>query len=881
MTHSKQKEFNLMKILIRTLLLAGCLKKHGQNLFGFNGVSAMKQRGSFALIMAAAFITTAAPDAQAVNFLWNNTGSQWTSGSSWTNGVAPTSTSSSGTDDIQFGNYGANNNTVVLTLSRAAASMAFLAGANAYNINSFDGTQNLLISKGLTNSSTATQTFGISVAQNFGDSTWTQVTGGSLVFNNNVGLTGSTSSTSRTLTLAGGGTFTFNAGITSGTSPSSKLTINNAGGTVNLNAANTMGGGTVITAGQVNFNNAQSLGTGILEFAPTTGTTYGSSILNNNKGTAIVLTGLTGVLWSGVGPAGIQIGTSLSTANNNIDFGSGLVTATTSRQMNIAGTGVTISMGTLTTTGTANSYTFTFDSSGSTGVAGTGGNTIDLDGWKIATSGTANVVHQINGSANVNIGTIENGTVGRTNGVEFNSSGVTRLTGNNTYTGSTAFGGGTNIISGNNSAAVGNVSISGSKTIVRLDNNNAISSSSSLLGAGSGSLTPNTLDLKADGDFTFNSYGVGNLSATAGNNMAFTNSGGSQKTVTFTNANNYITSTAAGERTLANNSSNLLLDFDGNIEIGSTSTQTTTFTGAGNFNVDGNLLDTGVGGSRTLNKKGDGTLTLRGSGNNYRGSTTVDRGRLDLYGNVTVSTNITVSTDGTVSVASVTRPATATLDVKSGATLLNNSTTTVYSGGNLVVNGTAGGVILESNGLLSGSGTVGNVNLKSGAFLTPGNSAGLLTASSASWAANSTYQWQIDNATGTAGTNWDLFSVTGALDMSALSSSAQMNLVLESLSIANYSTSSSYSWVIAKAVSLTGISAGTQDLTSLFNINSAAFNGGTAANLPNGGFQVVTGTEGSLRTLSLMAIPEPSTGALLGFGLCGLVVTRLLRRKQS
>jgi len=197
------------------------------------------------------------------------------------------------------------------------------------------------------------------------------------------------------------------------------------------------------------------------------------------------------------------------------------------------------------------------------------------------------------------------------------------------------------------------------------------------------------------------------------------------------------------------------------------------------------------------------------------------------------------------------------------------------------VNGTAGSVVLESNGLLGGSGIVGAVTLKSGSLLTPGNSPGTLTAASSSWASGSTYEWQIDNATGTAGTNWDVFSVTGALDLSALSSTGQMNLVLESLSIANYSTSTSYTWVIAKADSFTGVGAGVTDLTSLFNINSTAFNGGAAANLPNGGFQVVTGTEGSLRTLNLMAIPEPSTGSMLGLGLAGLFATRLLRRKSS
>jgi hypothetical protein len=250
-----------------------------------------------------------------------------------------------------------------------------------------------------------------------------------------------------------------------------------------------------------------------------------------------------------------------------------------------------------------------------------------------------------------------------------------------------------------------------------------------------------------------------------------------------------------------------------------------------------------------------------------------------LYGSVTVSTNIVVSEAGAVSGASTARTATATLDVKSGATLLNNSKTTVYSGGNLIVNGTAGAVVLENNGLLGGSGTVGNVELKSGSLLNPGNSPGLLTAASSSWAAGSTYNWEIDQASGgTAGVNWDVFSVVGALDLSALSSAAQMNLVLNSLpSMDDYSTTAQYSWVFAQAGSLLGsaFTAGA-NVTDLFAINATAFNAGVG---PANGWRVEVGSTGT--TLNLMAVPEPSTGSMFGLGLAGLVVTRLLRRKIS
>ena len=223
--------------------------------------------------------------------------------------------------------------------------------------------------------------------------------------------------------------------------------------------------------------------------------------------------------------------------------------------------------------------------------------------------------------------------------------------------------------------------------------------------------------------------------------------------------------------------------------------------------------------------------------------------------------------------------------IKTNANTLTLGGANTYAGGTtvnqgaLVVNGSVGAVTVNTGGSLGGSGTVGAVTLKSGSLLNPGNSPGTLTASSSIWEAGSSYNWEIDQATGgTAGANWDLFSVTGALDLSALSSTAKMNLVLQSLSsMDDFSPTAEYSWVFAQAGSLVG--AGLADganVTDLFNITATAFNGGVG---PVNGFRVEVGTLGGVRTLNLMAVPEPSTGAMLVFGLVGLVGMRVLRRK--
>ena len=811
-----------------------------KNYAKLNMISEKNHRGLFSLILAA-LLSTSSYNAQAETFLWNNTGTNWTTDTSWTNGVHPQFTStSSTTDEVQFGNVGANFNAVNMTSTRAVQNLTFLNNANAYTFGT-PYSSLLQTRKGLTNNSTATQTFNLVVNNANGNNTWTQAAGGALVFNNTVNLNTATSTSSKTLTLTGGGTFTFNGSVNNRES-ADKVVVNAAGGTVNLNAANAIGAGFTVTAGTVNFSDAGALGTGTLELGNTSGALYGNSVLNNATGSAVTL-GNSAVTWSGTRATGVgvQIGTAASTSANNIDFGNGLVTASSSRAMNIAGTGVTVSMGTLNSTTTASSATFTID-----GV----GNTLVLDGYNIrATTQTSNRVDTLDGTANLTItGVIQNGN-SFSNGLNVKGTGVTTFSGDNTYTGSTTISAGTTILSGNNSGATGGLVLAGAsgtenKPLVKLNNVNAISSSSTILGSSSVSKV-GTLDFNAGTAYTLNSY--------SGGTMNFTNSFGQDSVVTFTNAANILTDSAGsnGGRTLQNNSANLDIVFNGSLDIGSSATDTVnTIGGAGDFVVKGNIFSTTAGSVRGLSKTGAGLLEMRGDNNNYNGNTTIFNGTISV-------TNGAVLTGTTVRVA----PSSS-------------------NSGTLLVNGTAGAVVVSARGILAGGGTVGDVTLESGSFLKPGNSPGLLTASSSTWAAESTYNWEIDNATGTAGTNWDLFSVTGALDLAALSSGAQMNLVLESLSIANFSTSAEYSWVIAQAASFigTGLENGT-DVTSLFNISSANFNSGVG---PNGGFKVEVGTDANnLRTLNLMAIPEPSTGSMLGLGLAGLVAARLLRRKSS
>ena len=279
---------------------------------------------------------TLTANSQAVNFLWNNTGTQWTSPTSWTNGAQPTATTTTGTDVVQFSNYGANFNTVDLTSTRTAQKLEFFSGANAYTFTTASAKLLEISSGGITNASSSMQTFNLRVNNSGGNYTWFTAAGGGLTFNQQVGLTTDASATSRTLTLAGDGAYVFNNNlVNNGTSLAPAAKVVYAGnGTITFNGTNIIGGsgggGFDITGGgTVNVNGGTGVGQALVTLGGASGTTNmpmlrintanGLSTLNSLKGsTSLSTMGTLDLL--GNDPNAVTIFTMNQYQGNNMNF---------------------------------------------------------------------------------------------------------------------------------------------------------------------------------------------------------------------------------------------------------------------------------------------------------------------------------------------------------------------------------------------------------------------------------------------------------------------------------------------------------------------------------------------------------------------------------
>ncbi|NBS87062.1 MAG: hypothetical protein EBS60_03140, partial [Verrucomicrobia bacterium] len=190
---------------------------------------------------------TAAPS----DYVWANSGTDWSSAASWTNNAVPSSTSTAG-----FGSTGSSATSVNVGTGQSIAAIVFYPGAFAYTWTGTDITVGNV--GGITNNSTAIQTFGNKVINSGGDATWSTVSGGSLVFNGGIDLTPANSSAGRTLTFAGAGNMTVASVIANGGTATNGAIVSASTGTNTFSGANTYGGTTKVAGGTLVLSNTNT-----------------------------------------------------------------------------------------------------------------------------------------------------------------------------------------------------------------------------------------------------------------------------------------------------------------------------------------------------------------------------------------------------------------------------------------------------------------------------------------------------------------------------------------------------------------------------------------------------------------------------------------------
>lgn len=266
----------------------------------------------------------------------------------------------------------------------------------------------------------------------------------------------------------------------------------------------------------------------------------------------------------------------------------------------------------------------------------------------------------------------------------------------------------------------------------------------------------------------------------------------------------------------------------------------------------------------TLGTSGTSTLAA-GSTVNVAGGTTVTSGTFTINGNLGGGSAITVSS--------------GTLEIGSTGSINSNTGLTVASGANFKYNSSTAytGGAINNNGTISGTGTL-NVAVTLDSLtdvLAPGNSPGVQAFGGAQTWDSFTYQWEINNFTGTnAGVDFDQVTIGGALDLTG----GPGDYVLNILSLdqgtnlagdaANFSESS-VSWTVLTASSITGFNA------SNWTVNAVGF-----SNIELGTFSLVQ--NGNSLDITYTPIPEPSAfAAMAGVGVIGIVLNRRRRQQKA
>jgi len=260
---------------------------------------------------------------------------------------------------------------------------------------------------------------------------------------------------------------------------------------------------------------------------------------------------------------------------------------------------------------------------------------------------------------------------------------------------------------------------------------------------------------------------------------------------------------------------------------------------------------TGTAGSSVV-KTGPGTQYLGGN-DAYGGGTTVAAGTLVAGASAALGTGAVTVNSGAV------------LDLVNNSTLTNPIT--VQDGATLGGVGTfdPGSLVSIQNGtLLSPDGIQ---------YLHPVATLSFGTGTPVDMGPNGGYQFDIMNATGVAGTDYDTVNVAGALSISSTPSNP-FSIYVRSIDpstgapgVANFNPGQPYTWTLLSAGSISGFS------PLDFSIDTSLFQ-----NTTNGGQFFITDS-GTDLVLNFTPVPEPSTWALMAGGLCALAAAIRLRRR--
>lgn len=317
-------------------------------------------------------------------------------------------------------------------------------------------------------------------------------------------------------------------------------------------------------------------------------------------------------------------------------------------------------------------------------------------------------------------------------------------------------------------------------------------------------------------------------------------------------------------------------------------------------------FESGLNSATTLS--GGGGFTKAGIGEfvvydafSYGGATALNGGTTTLHGSnlLPAASALTVGAAGRLAFgdSSVTQTfaslaGAGAIDFAGGATLTvgGNGASTTFSGtlenggtlaktgaGELRFDGAGGTTALTvGGGRLSGTGTVGALTIASGGTLAPGSSPGTLTAGNTTFAGGGSYLWEINNALGTAGTNWDLLSINGGLTITA-SAGNPFTFWLVSLTgadaagaVANFDPAQNATFLVAATTAgIAGFEA------SAFAVDTSGF-----ANASSGTWWLGVTGNNLVLNYTAAAIPEPSTWAAVA-GLLAWAGAAWRRRRRG